>query len=73
MWDGWSGGGASEATQACPQQRVLTFAALALVQLEGEDDVLFIAAELAHEAFRLAQLQNKCTKDLGGLAEMAGR
>lgn len=37
---------------------MLTFTALALVQLEGEDDVLFIAAELTHEAFCLAQLQN---------------
>lgn len=35
--------------------RVALFAALALVQLEGEDDVFVIAAELAHKALRLAQ------------------
>lgn len=35
--------------------RVALFAALALVQLEGEDDVFVVAAELAHEALRLAQ------------------
>lgn len=31
------------------------FAALALVQLEGEDDVFVVAAELAHKALRLAK------------------
>lgn len=35
--------------------RVALFAALALVNLEGEDDVFPVATELAHEAFRLAQ------------------
>lgn len=49
-------GGGSGATQACHQQRGLTFAALAFVQLEGEDDVFVVATELAHETLRLAQL-----------------
>lgn len=44
--------------QACHQQRGLTFAALALLQLEGEDDVFVIAAKLAHKALRLAELGN---------------
>lgn len=35
--------------------RMALFAALALVQLEGEDDVFVIATELAYEALRLAQ------------------
>lgn len=35
--------------------RVALFAALALVYLEGEDDVFPVATELAHEAFGLAQ------------------
>lgn len=34
---------------------VAFFAALALVELEGEDDVFVIAAELAHKALGLAQ------------------
>lgn len=54
----WDGGAREGASGACPQQSVLTFAALALVQLEGEDDVLVVATELAHEALSLAQLQN---------------
>lgn len=44
----------------CPEAaamvtRMAFFAALALVQLEGEDDVFVVAAELAHKALRLAQ------------------
>lgn len=46
-------GRSSEAGQA---GGVLTLAALALVELEGEDDVFVVAAELTHEALRLAQL-----------------
>lgn len=50
---GSRGGRSPEAGQA---GSVLTLAALALVELEGEDDVFVVAAELAHEALRLAQL-----------------
>lgn len=55
-WIGGVGGGHPEATQAC---QLLTFAALALVELEGEDDVFVVAAELANKALRLAQLGNE--------------
>lgn len=39
---------------------VAFFAALALVKLEGEDDVFFIAAELANKALSLAQHTASC-------------
>lgn len=50
----------SRAVFTCPEAvamvtRMTLFAALAFVQLEGEDDVFVVATELAHEAFRLAQ------------------
>ncbi|KAG7217517.1 hypothetical protein INR49_021444, partial [Caranx melampygus] len=71
-WNEGAGGGGSGATQACHQHRGLTFAALAFVQLEGEDDVFVVATELAHETFRLAQLgkiKAKATVDVIGVEQ----
>lgn len=59
---------ALHALQVCPRGRCnplpaspqyLTFTRPALVELKGEDDVVFVLAELADEAFSLAQLEEK--------------
>lgn len=59
---------ALHALQACPGRRCnplpaspqyLTFTRPALVELKGEDDVVFVLAELTDEAFSLAQLEEK--------------
>lgn len=50
---------------------MLTLAALALVELEGEDDVFVVAAELAHEALCLAQLW--AAVEVRGVTVMAKR
>lgn len=42
--------------------RMALFTALALVQLEGEDDVFLVTAELTHEALRLAQHTASCVR-----------
>lgn len=50
----------SRTALTCPEAAAMVtcvalFAALALAQMKGEDDVFVVAAELAHKALRLAQ------------------
>lgn len=45
----------------------------ALVELEGEDDVVFILAELADEAFSLAQLEEKVRKKWLNAPQLPGK